>query len=116
MGISAVKEDANYGLYVWRRADGRVFSDGEGGIMNIPGRPFDIEKMKAITDAAKYYDAGPGKPDFIPGVSRVSEMRASEEVGRMAEGYIPSETDIGAWMDAQNAANEAKRKGYDYDK
>lgn len=116
MGIQAVKNQSNYGLYVWRKASGGVFSDEDGNIMNIPGQPFDIQKMNRITQAASYYGAGDGKPDFIPGVNRVSEMRASEELGRMSEGYIASETDVGAWQDAQRGYEEAKRRGEDYDK
>ena len=37
----------------------------------------------------------------MPGVRRVSDMEHSEQLGRMKEGYIASETDIGAWMDAE---------------
>jgi hypothetical protein len=115
MGIQAVKNTAQHGLYVWRQADGGIFNDGNGNVMNIPGRPFDIEKMNRITEAAKYYGAGDGKPEFVPGVNRVSEMRASEEIDRMIEGYIPSETDVGAWADAQRGYENARRRGEDYD-
>lgn len=116
MGISAVKNSAEYGLYVWRMTSGGFFSDGDGNVMNIPGRAFDIEKMNAITQAAKYYGAPDGKAEFVPGVQRVSQMRHSEEIDRMKEGYIPSETDIGAWADAQKGYDAARRGGYDYDK
>jgi hypothetical protein len=42
----------------------------------------------------------------MPGVRRVSEMEHSEQLGRMKEGYIASETDIGAWMDAAKGINK----------
>jgi hypothetical protein len=41
----------------------------------------------------------------MPGVRRVSDMEYSEQIGRMKEGYIASETDIGAWMDAKKGIN-----------
>jgi hypothetical protein len=33
-------------------------------------------------------------------------MEYSEQIGRMKEGYIASETDIGAWMDAKKGINK----------
>lgn len=116
MGIQAVKNDANWGIYVWKMDTGKVFSDGKGNVMNIPGRPFDIDKMNQITQAAKYYGAPPGEAKFVAGVQRVSEMRHSEETGRMVEGLIASDTDIGAWSDAQNAYESSIRNGWDYDR
>jgi hypothetical protein len=115
MGISVVENKAGWGIYVWMLDNGKPFSDGNGNIMNIPGKPFDIDKLSKITQAAKYYGAGKGEAKFLPGVQRSSEMRHSEEVGRMKAGLLPSETDIGAWADAQRGLEEARRRGYDYD-
>ena len=115
MGISVVKNKAEWGLYVWMMDNGKAFSDGNGNVMNIPGRAFEIDKMSQITQAAKHYGAPSGQAKFIPGVQRVSEMRHSEEVGRMKEGLIASETDTGAWADAQRAYEQARREGWDYD-
>ena len=115
MGLSVVENNANWGIYVWMMNNGKPFSDGKGNIMNVPGKAFDIEKMNQIRQAARHYGAPEGDVKFMAGVQRVSEMRHSEEVGRMAEGYIPSETDIGAWADAQRGYDAARRKGVDYD-
>lgn len=115
MGIQAVENNSGWGIYVWELNNKKVFSDGNGNVMNIPGRPFDIEKMQKITEAAKYYNAPDGNPKFVAGVQRVSEMRHSEEIGRMKEGFLPSETDIGAWEDAQRGYEKARRDGVDYD-
>jgi hypothetical protein len=115
MGIRAVENNASWGIYVWMKNNGKPFTDGDGNVMNIPGRPFEIDKMNAITQAARHYGAPDGNPKFLAGVQRVSEMRASEERGRMAEGYIASETDIGAWADAQRAYERAQLEGWDYD-
>lgn len=115
--ISRVNEHTNakYGLYMYIMTNGKPFTDGRGNVLNIPGRPFDIEKLNAVNQAAKYYGAPAGEAKFIPGIQRVSEMRASEETGRMREGLIASETDIGAWRDAQRGYEQALREGWDYD-
>jgi hypothetical protein len=115
MVIKAVKSNAPWGLYVWELDNGKIFSDSNGNVMNIPGRPFDIESMNKITQAAKYYGAPEGKATFIAGVQRVSEMRHSEELDRMLEGLIPSESDIGAWEDEHKAYEEYQRRGWDYE-
>ena len=37
----------------------------------------------------------------MPGVRRVSDEEHSEQIDIMKQGLIASETDIGAWMDAE---------------
>lgn len=115
MGIKVVESDSDFGIYVWQLDDGGVFGDGQGNILNVPGYRFDISKMNAIREVAMADGAGSGSPRFLAGVQRVSEMRYSEEKGRMAEGYIPSETDIGAWKDAKTTFDRAMERGLDYD-
>lgn len=115
MGIRVVENNEDYGLYVWMMDNGKPFGDGNGNVMNVPGRSADINAMNAIMQAAKYYGAPSGNPKFMPGTQRVSEMRYSEEIGRMKEGLIPSETDIGAWRDAEAGYDAAIRRGDNYD-
>lgn len=116
MGLQAVESNAHWGIYVWEMNNGQPFTDGNGGVMNIPGRRFDLEKMSLIAQAARHYGAPDGQAKFLAGVQRSSEMRHSEEVDRMKQGYIPSETDIGAFADAQRAYNAARAAGVDYDR
>lgn len=100
--LSVLSKNQPYGLYVWQMDhNGKAFGDGRGNVMNIPGRKYDLEAMAKVKRAAEYYGAPAGKVIFMPGVRRVSEMEHSEQLGRMKEGYIASETDIGAWMDAE---------------
>jgi hypothetical protein len=100
--LKVLNKQQRYGLYVWQMDhNGRAFGDGRGNVMNIPGNQFDLDKMSKISKAAKHYGAPAGKVIFMPGVRRVSDMEHSEQLGRMKEGYIASETDIGAWMDAE---------------
>jgi hypothetical protein len=100
--LTVIQKQADYGLYVWQMDhNGKAFGDGRGNVMNMPGRQFDLESMAKVRDAAKHYGAPSGKVIFMPGVRRVSEMEYSEQIGRMKEGHIASETDIGAWADAK---------------
>lgn len=98
--VSVVENNADYGLYVWKTEDGRIFGDGEGNFMNIPARKYDLVAIKRITEAAAYYGAGPGKASFMAGVTRISDEEHSVQVDRMKNGLIASEFDTGAWADA----------------
>jgi len=102
--ISVLGRNQDYGLYVWKMDNGKIFKDQDGNTMNIPGRKHDLSGMAKITAAARYYGAPDGGPYFMAGVRRVSEEEYSEQKQRLLEGYIPSETDIGAWMDAEKEA------------
>ena len=100
--LTVLQKQQEYGLYVWQmKHNGKAFGDGRGNVMNIPGNKYDLVKMSKISEAARYYGAPEGKAIFMPGVRRVTDMEYSEQLGRMKEGYIASETDIGAWMDAE---------------
>jgi hypothetical protein len=105
--ISIVEKKSDWGIYVWKcDLDGKPFGDGQGNIMNIPGRAYDLEKMAKIRKAAEYYGAPEGKVEFMAGVTRVTDEEYAEQTQRMKDGLIPSQTDIGAWM----AAEEGFRK------
>jgi hypothetical protein len=100
--LTVLEKQQPFGLYVWQMDhNGKAFGDGNGNVMNIPGRKYDLEAMAKVKKAAEYYAAPAGKVIFMPGVRRISEMEHSEQLQRMKEGYIASETDIGAWMDAE---------------
>lgn len=98
--LTVVEKESDYGIYVWKLPNGKLAGDGNGNVMNIPARQGDIEAMSKINKAAAYYGFEEGKAEFKPGVRRVSEEEYSEQVNRLKEGYIPSETDLGAWFDA----------------
>jgi hypothetical protein len=97
-----IETDVEWGLYVYKKADGKYFTDGNGNVLNIPSMKGDISKMTELFNAAKYHgDSGDGEAKFVPGLTRVSDETHSEQVDRMKQGYIPSMTDFGAWEDAQ---------------
>lgn len=97
-----ITDNYGWGLYVYKKADGKYFTDGEGNVLNIPALKNDLGKITELKQAAVYYgDAGDGQCVFVPGLTRVSDETYSEQVDRMKQGYIPSMNDLGAWADAQ---------------
>ena len=98
--ITVIEKQGDDGLYVWKTPDGKIVTDGNGNTMNIPARRGDIEAMLKISKAASYYGFPEGEAVFRAGQRRISDEEYSEQINRMKEGYIPSETDIGAWADA----------------
>ena len=108
--ITVIEKQSDWGIYVWMcDQDNKPFGDGNGNIMNIPGRPYDLEKMSKIRQAAQHYNAPPGKVQFMAGVNRVSDQEHENQIERMKEGLSPSETDIGAWMLAQEGMKKHGR-------
>lgn len=99
-----IETDVEWGLYVYKKADGKYFTDGDKNVLNIPSMKNDLSKIAELYSAAKYYgDPGDGECKFVPGLTRVSDEEYSEQVDRLKEGYIPSMNDTGAWQDAQKS-------------
>lgn len=98
-----IEKNYDWGLYVWKRSNGKWFTDGNGSILNIPSMKGDITKISELKKAAIYYgDDGEGKAVFVPGLTRISEEEHSEQKQRLREGLIPSMNDLGAWKAAQD--------------
>jgi len=98
--LTVIEKQSEYGIYVWKTTEGKIVTDGNGNTMNIPARVGDIEAISKITKAAAYYGFPEGQAVFRPGQRRVTDEEYSEQIDRMRDGYIPSETDLGAWYDA----------------
>ena len=97
-----IEKKYNWGLYVYKKSNGKWFTDGNGNILNIESIRGDISKISQLRDAAKYYgDDGEGEAVFVPGLTRVTDEEHSEQVDRMKQGLIPSMNDLGAWHAAQ---------------
>ena len=104
----------DWGLYVYKKSDGRWFTDGNGNVLNIPSMKNDLTKIDQFKKAAKHYgDDGEGTAVFVPGLTRVSEEEYSEQLERMKQGLIPSKNDLGAWHAAQQTLNTHGRAAYD---
>jgi hypothetical protein len=97
-----IEKKYNWGLYVYKKSNGKWFTDGEGNVLNIESMRGDLSKMSQLKDAARYYgDPGDGDAVFVPGLTRVTDEEYSEQLDRMQQGLIPSMNDLGAWHAAQ---------------
>lgn len=104
----------DWGLYVYKKADGRWFTDGEGNVLNIPSNKGDLNQIAKLKKAAMHYgDAGDGQAVFVPGLTRISDEEYSEQLDRMKQGLIPSMNDLGAWKAAQDTLNTHGRDAYE---
>jgi len=109
-----IEKKYNWGLYVYKKSDGRWFTDGEGNILNIESTRGDINQITKLKNAAKYYgDEGDGEAIFVPGLTRISEEEHSEQLDRMKQGLIPSMNDLGAWKAAQDTITKHGRDAYE---
>ena len=92
----------DWGLYVYKKSDGKWFTDGTGSVLNIPAQKGDISKIAELKKAAVFNgDDGEGTAHFVPGLTRISEEEYSEQKDRMKQGLIPNLNDLGAIADAQ---------------
>jgi len=69
-----IEKKYNWGLYVYKKSDGKWFTDGEGNVLNIESTRGDILQITKLKNAAKYYgDDGEGAAIFVPGLTTISE-------------------------------------------
>jgi hypothetical protein len=109
-----IEKKYNWGLYVYKKSDGKWFTDGDGNVLNIESTRGDILQITKLKNAAKYYgDDGEGEAVFVPGLTRISEEEHSEQLDRMKQGLIPSMNDLGAWKAAQDTVNKHGRDAYE---
>ena len=109
-----IEKNYAWGLYVYKKANGKWFTDGQGSVLNIPAMRGDLSKIAELKKAAMYYgDYGDGQCVFVPGLNRVSEEQYSEMVDRMKQGLIPNVNDLGAVYDAQQTLRKHGKDAYD---
>lgn len=101
-----IEKNYDWGLYVYKKANGQWFTDGTGSVLNIQSMKGDINQIAKLREAARFYgDDGEGQCVFVPGLTRISEEEYSEQKDRMLQGLIPSMNDLGAWKAAQDTAD-----------
>ena len=91
----------SWGVYVWKKSNGKWFTDGNGNILNIPSHRGDENQIAKLKQAAAYYGEPDGQPVFFGGTARISDEEYSEQIDRMKQGLIPSMNDIGAVIAAK---------------
>lgn len=99
--VTFIDKGYDWGVYVWKKSNGKWFTDGHGSILNIPSMKGDLEKLAELKKAAAYYGEPDGEPVFFAGLSRATEEEYQEQKDRMAEGLIPNLNDLGAVHAAQ---------------
>jgi len=99
--IKAIDKMYDWGIYVWKKQNGKWFTDGQGNILNIPSMKGDISKIAELKNAATYYGEPDGEAIFFPGLNRVTDEEYEEQRQRMREGLIPNLNDMGSVYDAK---------------
>jgi len=108
-----IEKKYNWGLYVYKKSNGKWFTDGQGNVLNIESMRNDLTKIAELKSAAKYYgDEGDGEAVFVPGLTRITEEEHSEQLDRMKSGLIPSMNDLGAWHAAQQTLNKSGKDAF----
>ena len=90
-----------WGTYVWKKANGKWFTDGQGNVLNIPSNRGDESQIAKLRSAAAHYGEPDGTPVFMPGAARITDEEYTEQVDRMKQGLIPSKNDLGAMIAAK---------------
>ena len=99
--IKVIDKMYDWGIYVWKKQNGKWFTDGQGNVLNIPSMKGDISKIAELKKVAAHYGEPDGEAVFFAGLNRVSDEEYSEQKQRMAEGLIPNMNDLGAVHAAQ---------------
>jgi hypothetical protein len=90
-----------WGSYVWKKSNGKWFTDGQGNVLNIPANKGDEVQIQKLKDAAAHYGEPDGEAIFFPGAGRVTDEEYSEQLDRMKQGLIPNMNDLGAVIAAK---------------
>jgi hypothetical protein len=99
--ITVLDKQYDWGIYFWKKANGKPFTDGTGSVLNIPSHRGDALQIRKLVQEATALGQGDGSYEFMPGVARISEDEYSEQKERMSQGLIPNLNDIGAVMAAK---------------
>jgi hypothetical protein len=100
--VTVMDKDYPWGIYFWKKANGKPFTDGQGSVLNIPSHRGDALQIQKLVREATALGQGDGSYEFMPGVERVSEDEYAEQVERMKQGLIPNLNDLGAVQAAKN--------------
>ena len=101
--LSIVNEGQHiaWGIYIWKKANGKPFTDGSGNVLNVPSHRGDALQIQKLQRAAKELGQEDGSYEFYPGMGRISEEEYSEQIDRMKQGLIPNLNDLNAVMAAK---------------
>ena len=94
-------EEADWGLYVWKMPGGAYVMDEERNFLNIAARKGDLNKIKILQDAAKYWTGtDEGAPEFWSGHRQIDDEEFERQKQRAEWGLIPDELDAPAFAES----------------
>jgi hypothetical protein len=99
--LTVIDKGYDWGIYIWKKANGKPFTDGNGSVLNVPSHRGDALQIRKLEQEAKALGQGDGSYEFYPGMGRVTEEEYTEQVDRMKQGLIPNMNDLGAVMAAK---------------
>jgi hypothetical protein len=100
--LSVIEKQYDWGIYIWKKANGKPFTDGSGNVLNIPSHRGDALQIRKLENVAKELGQEDGSYEFYPGMGRISDEEYSEQVDRMKQGLIPNLNDLGAVQAAKD--------------
>ena len=105
--VSLIEEPfSNYGIYVWQLRSGKFFTDDNGNALSIDSMRGDESRIDLLRKEAAWNGQPDGQAVFFPNVRKVSDEEYSEQLDRMTQGLIPSETDLGALIAAKKTLQQ----------
>lgn len=92
-------DEINYGVYIWRDAQGRAVVDQEYNYMLIASKKGDAKKIRLLREAARAHGVTDGHEEFHAGSRPISDGEWEEQKARQAAGLVPDEYDLGNLID-----------------
>lgn len=100
--LTVLDKNYDWGIYFWKKTNGKALTDGSGNVLNIPSHRGDALQIRKLQQEATALGHGEGSYEFIAGVERISDEEYSEQVDRMKQGLIPNMNDLGAVQAAKD--------------
>jgi hypothetical protein len=100
--VTVLDKQYAWGIYFWKKANGKPFTDGNGNVLNVPSHRGDALQIQKLTREATALGQGDGSYEFMPGVERISDDEYAEQLDRMKQGLIPNLNDLGAVQAAKD--------------
>ena len=100
--IQVLDKQYDWGIYIWKKANGKPFTDGNGNVLNVPSHRGDQIQIQKLVREAKALGQEDGSYEFYPGMGRISDEEYSEQLDRMKQGLIPNLNDLGAVQAAKD--------------
>jgi hypothetical protein len=100
--ITVIDKGYDWGIYIWKKANGKPFTDGQGNVLNVPSHRGDQIQIQKLVREATALGQGDGSYEFYPGMGRISDEEYSEQLDRMRQGLIPNLNDLGAVQAAKD--------------